>query len=133
VFPQGERRWGLRDPSRAGGGKGLQTVNPLQGKEGKTMKAGVVFTGTGPILILTSYDSLTDAAFVEKMAMKGIKKFIAYEIPVEKVKGKYRAQFDIILGDLNQTDDLRVLDYNGHNIFYNFNFSELGEPILYEP
>jgi hypothetical protein len=97
------------------------------------MKAGVIFTGTGPILILTSYESLTNPAFVEKLAMKGIKKFIAYEIPVETVKTKYRTQFNIILGDLDQTDDLRVLDYNGHNIFYNFNFTALGPPILYEP
>lgn len=97
------------------------------------MKAGVIFTGTGPILILTSYESLTNPAFVEKLAMKGLKKFIAYEIPVEVVKAKYRTQFDIILGDLDQTDDLRVLDYNGHNIFYNFSFSTLGPPILYEP
>lgn len=97
------------------------------------MKAGVIFTGTGPILILTSYESLTNPAFVEKLAMKGIKKFIAYEIPVETVKAKYRTQFNIILGDLDQTDDLRVLDYNGHNIFYNFNFAALGPPILYEP
>jgi hypothetical protein len=52
---------------------------------------------------------------------------------VEVVKAKYRTQFDIILGDLDQTDDLRVLDYNGHNIFYNFSFSTLGPPILYEP
>jgi len=97
------------------------------------MKAGIIFTGTGPILILTSYESLTNPAFVEKMAMKGIKKFIAYEIPVEKVEAKYKNQFKIILGDLDQTDDLRVLDYNGHNIFYNFNFSEMGAPVLYEP
>lgn len=49
------------------------------------MKAGVVFTGTGPILILTSYDSFTDKKFVEKLTAKGIKKFIAYELPFEKV------------------------------------------------
>jgi hypothetical protein len=36
------------------------------------------------------------------------------------------------MGDLNQTDDLRVLDYNGHNVFYNFEFSEMGKPIYHE-
>ncbi|MBC7357343.1 MAG: hypothetical protein H5U10_02285 [Desulfacinum sp.] len=97
------------------------------------MKAGIIFTGTGPILILTSYDSFTDPKFVEKMATKGIKKFIARELPVEKVKEKYGLQYSIILGDLKQTDDLRVLDYNGHNVFYNFSFKEMGEPIYYEP
>lgn len=97
------------------------------------MKAGIIFTGTGPILVLTSYDSFTDPKFVEKMATKGIKKFIARELPTEKVKEKYGLQYSIILGDLKQTDDLRVLDYNGHNVFYNFSFKEMGEPIYYEP
>lgn len=50
------------------------------------MKAGIVFTGTGPILILTSYDSFDDPKFVEKLSAKGIKKFIARELPLEKVK-----------------------------------------------
>jgi hypothetical protein len=96
------------------------------------MKAGVFFTGTGPILILTSYEALTDPQFVKKMETKGVKKFIACEIPVEKVKEKYGNQFSVVMGDLRQTDDLRVLDYNGHNVFYNFSFNEMGKPILHE-
>ncbi len=97
------------------------------------MKAGIVFTGTGPILILTSYESFQDPKFIEKLATKGIKKFIARELPLEAVKKKYGLQFNIVLGDLNQTDDLRVLDYNGHNVFYNFSFKEMGDPIYCEP
>jgi hypothetical protein len=42
------------------------------------MKAGIVFPGTGPILILTTYESFEDEKFVEKLDFKGIKKFIAY-------------------------------------------------------
>ena len=95
--------------------------------------AGVMFTGTGPILILTTYQSFTDSKFVDKVRQKGINKFIAYEVPVDLCKKKYGKHYEIILGDLNQTDDLRVLDYNGHNVFYNFSFDELGPPILYEP
>lgn len=97
------------------------------------MKAGVIFTGTGPILILTSYDSFTDPKLVDKLTAKGITKYIAYELPVDKVKEKYGKHFAIIMGDLNQTDDLRVLDYNGHHIFMNFSFKEMGEPVRYEP
>ncbi len=97
------------------------------------MKAAVVFTGTGPILILTSYETLTDPMFVEKLSTKGIKKFIAFELPVDKVKKKYGHRFDVIMGDLYQTDDLRVLDYNGYNIFSNFSLKEMGEEIRYEP
>lgn len=96
------------------------------------MKAGIIFTGTGPILILTSYSSFDDPAFVQKLEAKGIRKFIAYELDMEEVRKKYGNQYDVVLGDVKQQDDLRVLDYNGHNVFYNFKFSELGQPITHE-
>lgn len=95
------------------------------------MKAGIFFTGSGPILILTSYDSLTNPDLVLKLAAKGIKKFIAYEVSEEIVKTKYGKHYDMVMGDLHQEDDLRVLDYNGHNIFYTFSLKDLGEPVLY--
>lgn len=38
----------------------------------------------------------------------------------------------VVMGDLNQTDDLRVLDYNRYNVFYNFSFSEMGKPVYHE-
>jgi hypothetical protein len=96
------------------------------------MKAGIFFTGTGPILILTSYEALDDPKLVEKLSTKGIKKFIAYEVSEERVKQKYGNHYNVILGDLQQTDDLRVLDYNGHHVFYNFSLDELGEQIKFE-
>jgi len=96
------------------------------------MKAGIIFTGTGPILILTTYESFEDPKFVAKLDVKGIKKFIASEVPLEKVKVKYGNHYLVVMGDLNQTDDLRVLDYNGYNVFYNFSFSEMGKPIYHE-
>lgn len=97
------------------------------------MKAGIIFTGTGPILILTTYESFQNPAFVTKLAVKGIKKFIASEIPVELAKSKYGKHFSVIMGDLSQSDDLRVLDYNGYNVFHNFSFSDMGKPVYYEP
>lgn len=96
------------------------------------MKAGIFFSGTGPILILTTYDSLTDPKLVEKLSAKGIKKFIAYEVSEEKVKERYGMQYNVIMGDLHQTDDLRVLDYDGHHVFNKFSIKELGDPIFYE-
>lgn len=97
------------------------------------MKAGIIFTGTGPILILTTYESFQDPNFIEKLSAKGIKKFVACELSLDLVKRKYGAQFDMVLNDVKQSHDLRVLDYNGHNVFYNFSFSEMGEYIQYEP
>ena len=96
------------------------------------MKAGIFFTGTGPILILTSYESFDDPKLVEKLALKGIKKYIAYEVSEELVKERYGQHYKVILGDLKQSDDLRVLDYDGHHVFYNFSLNEIGQPIYYE-
>ncbi len=96
------------------------------------MKAGIFFTGTGPILILTSYKSLNDPNLAEKLSLKGIKKYIAYEIPQDLVRQRYGQHFNVILGDLKQTDDLRVLDYDGHHVFYNFSLNEIGEPIYHD-
>jgi hypothetical protein len=96
------------------------------------MKAGIFFTGTGPILILTSYDSLNDSKLVEKLSVKGIQKYIDYEVPEELVKEKYGNQYSVILGDLKQSDDLRVLDYDGHHVFYSFSIRDLGEPVFHE-
>jgi hypothetical protein len=96
------------------------------------MKAGIFFTGTGPVLLLTTYSELNDPALAEKLAQKGIKRYIAYEVPEELVKEKYGMHFKIIMGDLKQTDDLRVLDYNGHHVFYSFSINELGPPIYHE-
>ena len=53
------------------------------------MKAGIFFTGTGPILILTTYASLDDSKLIEKLTQKGIKKYIAYEVSEELVKQRY--------------------------------------------
>ena len=96
------------------------------------MNAGILFTGTGPILILTSYESLDDPKLIEKLALKGIKKFIAFEIQEDLVRQKYGKHFNMILGDLKQEDDLRVLDYDGHHVFYNFSLDEIGKPIYHE-
>jgi hypothetical protein len=101
-------------------------------KEGKSMKAGVIFTGTGPILILTSYGSLNDPKLVEKLRVKGLTKLIMAEVSLDLVKRLYGNHFNVVMGDLKQTDDLRVLDYNGHNVFYNFKFSDLGEFVYHE-
>lgn len=90
------------------------------------------FTGTGPILILTSYESPEDPNLVEKLALKGIKKYIAFEIQEDLVKERYGKHFNVILGDLKQADDLRVLDYDGHHVFYNFSIDEMGGPIYHE-
>lgn len=96
------------------------------------MKAFIIFTGSGPLLVLTTYSSLEDPNFLDKLKSKGIKKFLAYDLPIDLVRDTYGSHFQAIMNDVQQTDDLRVLDYNGHNVFYNFSFRELGEPFIHE-
>lgn len=96
------------------------------------MKAGIFFTGSGPIFLLTSYDSFSNPELCNKLEAKGIRKFIAYEIPVDMAKQKYGMHYDIVLGDLKQEDDLRVLDYDGHHIFHLFSLKDLGNRVLHE-
>ena len=96
------------------------------------MKAAILFTGGGPVLFLTSYDSLTHPGFLAKLNGRGISKFIAHEISIDKVKRKYGKHFDVLGNDIKETDDLRCLDYNGFNVFHNFSLKELGDPIYHE-
>lgn len=96
------------------------------------MKAGVFFTGSGPILVLTTYYSLGDDALADKLAAKGIDRYIAYEVPLQLVRERYGPKFGIVMGDLKQSDDLRVLDYNGHHVMHSFQLDELGEPVFHQ-
>jgi hypothetical protein len=93
------------------------------------MRAYLIFTGSGPILILTTFPSVTDGRLVAKLRHKGIAKFIAYEVPLDRTRKLYGVPFEAIAADLAGQEDLRVLDFNGHHIFANFRLSDLGEPI----
>lgn len=97
------------------------------------MKSFLLMTGSGPLLILTSHDSIEDAPLLDKLLVKGIDKFIAYEVPYELAVQRYGGHFNVVANDLHETDDLRVLDYNGERIFRLFSFNELSEPQLHEP
>ena len=101
-------------------------------KGGRGMKAGIIFTGSGPMLALTTYESFADHKFVEKLEAKGVKKFIAFEVPVDPLKERYGMHFSVVMGDLKQSDDLRVLDYNGHHVMSLFSFDEMGQPVYFE-
>ena len=97
------------------------------------MKTVMLFTGSGPIVILTSHESVTDPILLEKLEAKGIDRFVAYDIPLDLAKVRYGGHFGTVVNDLHETDDLRVLDYNGERAFALFRFDELGSPVFYEP
>lgn len=97
------------------------------------MKAYMLFAGTGPLMILTSHESIEDPPLLERLDGKGLRKFIAYEVPVAEARTKYGKHFDIVCADLHQTDDLRVLDFDGHRVMSLFDLSALGQPIMHQP
>jgi hypothetical protein len=96
------------------------------------MKAYMLMTKSGPIVVLTSHASILDTFLLEKLADKGIEKFIAYEIPIGLVEQRYGAHFTVVRGDLRQTDDLRVLDEDGERAFKLFRFEQLGPLLVHE-
>ncbi|MBT2970302.1 MAG: hypothetical protein G8D61_19800 [gamma proteobacterium symbiont of Ctena orbiculata] len=96
------------------------------------MKTFMLMTGSGPLMILTSHASIEDPTILEKLAIKGIEKFLAYEVPYELAKERYGGHFSVVANDLHESDDLRVLDYNGERAFKLFSFAELGTPLAHE-
>jgi len=91
----------------------------------------LVFTGTGPILLLCSYPAVTDPRLIDKLRLKGIDKFIAYEVDLDAVRKAYSRTFDGVAEALEGLEDIRVLDFNGHQIMAKFSLDSLGEPTKY--
>lgn len=97
------------------------------------MKSFLLMTGSGPIVILTKYDSIEDPVLIEKLRLKGIDKFIAYRVPLELSRDRYGGHFVAVINDWLESDGLRVLDFNGERAFRLFSFTELGEAHIHEP
>jgi len=95
------------------------------------MKAALVFAGSGPIVILTSYPSLSDPGLLRVLKAHGVSKFIAYELPLETVAARYGGHFQVVLNDARDNDDLLVLGVNGDRAFRLFRLSELGPPVMH--
>lgn len=96
------------------------------------MKAGIIITGSGSMLALTSSDSFEDSAVVDALMEKGIGKYIASEVPEDLVKSRYGQHYAITLADRRQLDILRVIDVDGQRIFRNFDLKALSRPVCHE-
>ncbi len=96
------------------------------------MKPVLLLTASGPLVILTSFPSALHPTLLDKLKGKGIRKFIAFDLPPEAVRWRYGGHFTAVAEDLAETDDLRVLDFDGHHIFDLFRFAELGPPVFHE-
>ena len=96
------------------------------------MRSYLILTEKGPLLLLTSSESITKSSLIESLNRKGIAKFIAYEVPVERVHEFYGVPFEIIAADLERGKELRVVDFDGANIFERLSFSDLGRQVHHE-
>ncbi len=109
-----------------------QGAKKAEDAEKKAMKAYLLFTAGGPLVILTSYDSINNPALMKRMRAKGITKFVACEVAAELAEKRYGMHFEVVCEDLHESDDLRVLDYSGERAYKHFSFKELGKPMFFE-
>ena len=96
------------------------------------MKAGLLLTGNGALIYLTSHSEFIDEDIIDKLHHKGITKFVAYEIPADAAEKRYGGHFSHVMMDEHETNDFRVLDYQGVRAFSMFRFEELGTPMYHE-
>lgn len=96
------------------------------------MKGVLVLSGSGPLLILSSYPTVDHPDLVAKLRAKGLHKYLAYEVPIDRCKDLYGFTWRDIAADLETHDDMRVLDFDGQRIFLNFSLRQLGEAFVYE-
>ncbi len=96
------------------------------------IKPVLLFSSRGPLLILSTYPAIDDRELLEKLAAKGINKFIAWELDEESVGERYGSHYFVVTRDLKDSGDMRILDFDGSRIFERFRFDELGEAIVHE-
>jgi hypothetical protein len=109
----------------------MEEERPEQNKK-VVMKAFFLFTATGPLVVLTSYDSIENPDFLRKLRSVGFNKFIAHEISVKTAKARYGMHFDVVCNNPHETDALRILDYKSERAIKLFSFKEFGPPVYYE-
>ena len=96
------------------------------------MRSYMLLTENGPILMLTSCASITGMKCADALRRRGIDKFLAYEVPVEEVRDRYGLPFEVIAHDIDRGATLRVLDFDGDQIFRRFSFTQLSPAGAYE-
>jgi len=95
------------------------------------VKAYLLFTVTGPVLVLSKFESIEHPELLNRLS--GFGKFIAHEVSLEAVKSCYAMHYQHVLEDIRQTDELRILDQDGQRIFTNIDFRDLGVPVYHQP
>ena len=95
-------------------------------------QAAIVITGTGAILVITTYPSIDNSNFVNQLKGKGITKFIAFGVPIDQCQHVYGAKYHNVSEGLKEAEDLEVLDIDGLHIFKNFSLKKAETPFIFE-
>jgi hypothetical protein len=100
------------------------------------MRSFLVLTEQGPLLTVTAEADGADDVVHSGMTRRGIDKYIAWEVPVEMVRTRYGRPFEVIASglasDLASGRVLRVLDFDGRQIFSRLSLTELGRCYAHE-
>ncbi len=96
------------------------------------MRSFLVLTEQGPLLTLSADPDGLDDAVHSGLTRRGIDKYIAWEVPVETVRERYGQPFEAIASGLVAGRSLRVLDFDGHQIFSRLSLTELERSYAYE-
>ncbi len=96
------------------------------------MRSFLILTENGPLLVMTSNSCITEGALLESMSLRGIDKFIAYEVPAEQLHNYYGVPFEVVAADLERGKQVRILDFDGTQIFDRVSFEELGQAVHFE-
>src|SRR2546423_15675747 len=88
------------------------------------MKSLLLLTASGPLLILTSHESLRDQKLLEVLKHKGIGKFVAFEVPLSLAKERYGGHFSAVGNNPPEARGFGGLDFNGPRSFQPFPFAD---------
>jgi hypothetical protein len=96
------------------------------------MTGYLVFTEWEPLIVVASKSMVREGRLANELRDRGIDKFIAHEVPVERLRENYGVPFEVIETDLRDGKRIRFLDSNGSHVFDTVRFTELGRTIFHE-
>lgn len=96
------------------------------------MKGILVLSASGPVLLLSSYPTIDDPGLIAQLRAKGMEKFLAWEVPLERCRELYGYTYRDDAADLEANTGLHVFDGEGHRIFLNFSLKGVGAGIVCE-
>jgi hypothetical protein len=98
------------------------------------MQSILVFSASGPLLVLSTHETIDDPGLSTALRDKGLEKFLACEVPLERCRQAYGFSYRQVAVDLEQeeVEGIRILDYDGHHIFAALSLLDLGRGVVSE-